>query len=195
MVFPPTCGLCGLIGTESICDVCRSSFSDRKPDLEPGSGALDFMAAVFVYEGRAEQAVKRLKYDRATNLAKPMSFLLAAKAAELSFGEMAIVPVPIHWTRHFERGFNQADLLAEAFDRQRVRKDLIQRIRATQPQARLKPDQREVNLRGAFAGADAPERVLLIDDVYTSGHTARECAKTLKAAGCLQVGILAFASG
>lgn len=125
-----------------------------------------------------------------------MARVIYEKALALSLVEgFTIVPVPIHWTRRCFRGFNQTELLVEAFPPEQLGTGLIQRIRATKPQARLNPEEREANLFGAFAGGTAPDKVLLVDDVYTSGHTARECARVLKSAGARQVGVISFASG
>ncbi len=103
-----------------------------------------------------------------------------------------MVPVPIHWTRRFERGFNQAELLAEP-----LRPDLgtLARIRGGAPQASLTPEERRTHLEGAFRAKRRleGEAVLLIDDVATTGHTGIECAKALKAAGAERVGLLTLA--
>jgi ComF family protein len=113
----------------------------------------------------------------------------------------AIVPVPLHPRRHAERGFNQAELIAH------IAADFIgkpvattlRRTRYTENQAKLPKEEREKNIAGAFArhrGADAAgKRVLLVDDVYTTGATMQECARVLKAAGAISVSGFAVAHG
>jgi len=195
-IFPPRCGLCGAAGPEAICSVCLGGFERKPVELLARRGELDYAAAVFDYSNRAEQAVKRLKYERITPLAKPMSQLLWEHGEALGLFDVdAIVPVPIHWQRRFERGFNQAELLCSELPSNLVKAGLMRRVKATRPQYALTAEQREENLRNAFAADTSGARLLLIDDVFTSGYTARECARALKAAGAAQVGLLAFASG
>ncbi|MBX9977479.1 MAG: hypothetical protein K2X98_04470 [Alphaproteobacteria bacterium] len=105
-----------------------------------------------------------------------------------------VIPVPIHWIRRAQRGFNQAELLAE-----RVPKDLLdtralRRVRPTRPQVGLGTQERLVNLAGAFAADPRVRgaRILLLDDVVTSGGTALACAHALKRAGATEVGLLTF---
>jgi ComF family protein len=153
--------------------------------------ALAFRAHVYDYTGRPAQAVRRLKYSRATSLAEFMSHEILEAALRLGVEQHVAVPVPIHWRRRGSRGFNQSELLAE---RLLPRPALLRRSRPTAPQAGLKLKDRIANLEGAFE-ASAEVRglpILLIDDVITTGHTARECAKALLAAGAAEVGILAF---
>jgi ComF family protein len=120
-----------------------------------------------------------------------MSQEIAKAANELRFDFDVALPVPIHWSRLCQRGFNQAEILASRLPMDAT---LLRRIRATRPQVGLNREQRTKNLAGAFrAGSGASgKKVLLIDDVVTSGQTARECAKVLLEAGAVEVGILAF---
>lgn len=149
---------------------------------------------MYVYSGRAAQAVKRLKYERRTSLARPMAGELARVRTELALEGEIVIPVPIHWTRRCHRGFNQAEMLCEAMPAEHCRTDLLRRVRATRPQAALTLEERLVNLKGAFAARPvAAVSVLLVDDVLTTGHTAEECGRALLAAGARSVGVLAFA--
>jgi ComF family protein len=165
------------------------------PGFVTQNGLLAWQATVFDYRGRASQAVRRLKYDRRTSLAQKMSQCLYDRYNEIGEAVDAVVPVPIHWSRRCQRGFNQSDLLCESFPREMVRPDLLRRVRATRPQVGLSHQERLENLTGAFraSAAAAGLTILLVDDVLTSGQTARECATALKDAGAAEVAILAFA--
>lgn len=198
LAFPSRCGLCGLLGDKPICAICEAGFTrgDAAVQTPDWRGALDGVARLFRYQGRSEQAVQRLKFSRATVLARPMSAHLIQYVEELGLDAAdLVIPVPIHWSRRFYRGFNQSELLCEAFPREVVSTKALKRVRATRPQVGLSPDERRQNLRNAFAcGADvAGKKVLLVDDVITTGHTVGECAKTLKNAGVLEVMAIAFA--
>jgi ComF family protein len=191
LAYPKKCALCGLLENSSPCETCIAEMVPAEPFVKyERAGLLDFRASLFLYEGRAAQAVRRLKYARSTSLAAFMATEIKRGVEQLGFvGD--VVPVPIHWTRFYSRGFNQALLLATDLNPdQRV----LHRTRATRPQVGLNKEQRMKNLDGAFA-ADAAVKgrsILLIDDVVTSGQTARECARALREQEAREVGILAF---
>lgn len=166
--------------------------------VAPAPDGLEFKSILFDYSGRAAQAVQHLKYARGTSVADWMAKRLAAFADENTLlGCDVIVPVPIHWSRRCYRGFNQAELLTSALPRDLVRTDLLKRTRATRPQVDLSLEERLANLEGAFQASPgvAKLRVLLVDDVCTTGQTAKECARALREAGAQSVGVLAFAGG
>lgn len=122
-----------------------------------------------------------------------MSRLLAERTGAL-LGDL-LVPVPIHWTRLNARGFNQSERLAEALRGAVHAPGVLERVRATRPQVGLDRAERLENLRGAFrATSDVKgRRVIVVDDVMTSGGTANECARALKEAGAKSVALVAFA--
>lgn len=195
-IYPPQCALCSRIGEPPICTMCAADFkpSDSQAGRWSISDALDESWAMYSFEGRAAQAVKRLKYSRATSLAKPMAERLAARFSELGDICDFITPVPIHWTRRCWRGFNQAELLANALPGEKLALSTLLRIRPTRPQVELSREERLRSLHGAFSAdpSAAGHRILLIDDVITTGGTALACASALKHAGAAWVGILAF---
>jgi len=153
---------------------------------------LDFVGSVFRYHGRAGQAVRQLKYHRRTGLANYMAECIGKVIEDEGLEFDTAVPIPIHWFRLASRGFNQADLISSNLDNFT---HALRRVRATRPQAGLSTPERLKNLDGAFEviAEVTGKTVLLIDDVVTSGQTARECAKALRLAGAREVGIVAFA--
>jgi ComF family protein len=172
-----------------------------------------FVAAVSfgVYDGPMRGAIHALKYDRMAPVARELGRRLAAAIAQLAGpdtpSEMLVVPVPLHRARITERGFNQARTLAvEALRclrkthpawRLELSSSTLVRQRSTKSQARLTPRQRRVNLRGAFFVSDAEavrgRHILLVDDIYTTGATARACSRMLVEAGAASVRIATVA--
>jgi ComF family protein len=156
-----------------------------------------------VYQGALRSLLHLLKYEGLEPIAERLGALIAARIAALPDlpGKMLVVPVPLFRARRRERGFNQAELLARSTTRamHRIRTawedefapGVLARQRATQSQAGLSMSERRRNLRGAFFVPD-PGRVqgrdvLLIDDIYTTGATARACSQALKRAGAASV--------
>lgn len=156
---------------------------------------VDELRAFYPYEGAASEYVKALKYRRETSLIDFMATELGDLYAKWDPDIDLIVPVPIHGSRLSHRGFNQALALCEKLPKELLG-DSLMRIRKTKPQVELTPEQRTTNLLGAFrCPVDlVGRRVLLVDDVFTTGATANECARALKDAGASWVGALVFAA-
>ena len=140
-----------------------------------------------------------LKYDGMRPLAKTLAGKMAPVASRVGAVEL-VVPVPLHRSRRWSRQFNQAELLAKELSRliaTPCRTKCLRRVRSTPPQAGLSHRRRRENVSGAFAAADAAclkgRRVLLVDDVMTTGATLDACARVLKGAGARYVGSLTLA--
>lgn len=199
-IYPPKCGLCGALGSPAICSVCEGDFAPFDEDVVPRTETehLDGMARLYRYQGRAAQAVQRLKYARCTSLIEPMARRLADYAERVGLCHYDLfVPVPIHASRRRFRGFNQSEELARHLPKEGFRPELLVRIRPTMPQTSLSHEERLQNLRGAFRAMPAVNgrHIVLVDDVLTSGQTALECARALKAAGAKEVVALTFCGG
>jgi ComF family protein len=195
-----------LFRAEFFCACCRTPFLNRAPLDESGRCALcrlglngfDQVHSFGAYEGVLRQLIHIFKFEGVRTLQRPLGALLAqALPRESSFD--AIVPMPLHWRRRWQRGFNQSELLAREIARKwgvPVRA-LVRRKRATAPQAGLTSAQRRKNVEGAFEVKKGRRlkgmRLLLIDDVLTTGATASACARALKRAGAAQVTFLALA--
>lgn len=158
--------------------------------------------AVVRYEGTGRRLVHRLKYSDRLDLARAMGGLMARAGAELLADAHCLVPVPLHARRLWGRRFNQAGELAKAIAQASgvpVRHDVLIRRKATRSQVGLSAAERARNVSGAFAvpprsrSALAGRRVVLVDDVMTTGSTLDAASRVLKRAGAAEVDVLVFA--
>ncbi len=194
------------LAAEFFCVSCRMPFQNRFPLDDEGrcrlcrSGALGFDAVYCFgsFEGPLRELIHLFKYAGMKALAKPLGAQLAAALPRDQRFDI-VVPMPLHWKRRWQRGFNQSELLAR-FTARRCGIPVInavRRTRATRNQAGLSNAKRRGNVSGAFGvtkpDAVAGQRVLLIDDVMTTGATASACARALKRAGAKSVAVLTLA--
>jgi len=221
LIFPAACPACGLPldspASGPLCEPCWTQLprhSDSAcdcgaplpgPDSElcgrcrRGLAEFERGASLGPYTGALRVAIHQLKYSGkrrvAKRLAEQMSRLGSVQRALA--GDPLLIPVPLHPSRGAERGFNQAALLAAALARPRglaVLDGLI-RVRDTPPQTGRSAAARRHNVAGAFQATRRFRNrdVILVDDVLTTGATARACAKTLRRAGARSVGLLTVA--
>lgn len=194
--------------TQSRCPVCGIIFPDSPASDHVCGECLEvrphysFARAALVYEGIIHDAIHRFKYGRNLTCGRVLADLLA----DFDFPDMdwsvfdLILPVPLHIRRLRERGFNQSLILARALGKKHgvdVDFSLLKRRKLTLTQTGLDKKEREKNIKGAFV-VSHPERlrgknIILVDDVYTTGATINECAKTLKKAGSAQVAVITLA--
>jgi ComF family protein len=154
------------------------------------------------YDDVARTLVHALKYQDRTDLAPAMGRWMARAGRELLDGADVLVPVPLHWRRGWSRRYNQSGALARVIGQQsgvKVAAEALRRVRATEQQIGLSRAQRAENVQGAFEVAPdrmadiQGRRVVLIDDVLTSGATSDACARALLRAKAAQVDVLVFA--
>lgn len=188
------CSRCGApqgkgVGVVSGCDSCR--------DAKDGFGTQE-VTAVGRYTEPLRSMCKAMKFGNARDIARPLAAFLAQLLLDRGVTQKidVIVPMPLHVLRRFERGYNQAELLARPLANtfgKPLLADALRRARGTERQARLSPLERRRNVddaflvRPAFVAAIAEKSVLLVDDVMTTGSTFAAASKALKAAGAKEV--------
>ena len=194
----PVCQVCGVpfdprAQAAPRCAQCRGK---RRPFSVARSAAY--------YEGPVVEAIRRFKYHCQAVLWRPLGGLMVEAledgAADVDPETVDVVcPVPLHESRLRERGFNQSELLAEVVAEAigKPLRPLLEKTRPTAPQVDLPAKSRGANVRGAFAArleeVIAGQRVLLIDDLFTTGATLGECARALRRAGAEEVRVLTLA--
>jgi ComF family protein len=197
-VRPPFCQRCGLpfegdITASFDCSNCRDL------ELHFSSARAAVVAKTVVLE-----AIHRFKYSRALWFENFLAGLLLAEAVPILRGQKKsfIMPVPLHPLKQREREFNQAELLAARLSRATgipLNTNLLRRVKATATQTLLKREQRAKNMHGAFAVRDGlklnGQKIILVDDVFTTGATTNDCARALRGAGAGDVCVWTVARG
>lgn len=224
-ILPPTCMACRkpAAGTGGLCAKCWQGagfierpycerlgtpfdFDSGAPLISPGAfanpPAFDRARAAMRFGDVARDLVHYLKYGDRLDLVQPFGRWMTRAGAELLHEADALVPVPLHWTRLFQRRFNQSAELARAISKRAgvpVIDDALARVRATPPQVGLAREERAKNVHGAFSVAVANrtkvrgQRIVLVDDVLTTGATANACARVLRRAGAKRIDVLTLA--
>lgn len=198
--WPFACIGCGGYsgGDGALCLECEGRL--RAQRVAAGFAGRDFeiSAAAHMYAGPAGALVRALKYSALSELADDMSRDMLEAAADAGMGVPdAVTFVPMHWRRRRARYFNHAELLAKNVARAWDMKPekALKRVRACRQQAGISEmEVRRENVKDAFSAGYRLEgrRVVLIDDVFTTGATARECARALRRAGAAEVWLLVY---
>jgi ComF family protein len=182
--------------TPPVCDRCGDPMprSDQRcPNCSSGSPAVTRARTVGEYEGALREIIHALKYSGRLSLARLLAERMRDRGRDLLEEVDGVVPVPLHWRREYQRGFNQAREIARHLGWPVV--DALRRCRATRPQIELAADRRRANVAGAFAirrtgvsgSAVRGRRLILVDDVSTTGATLESCARVLKDFGASEV--------
>ena len=197
LLFPPKCMLCGKLLEKQEQDLCRACRADgpeypiRKERLQ----FLDSFTAVWYYEGNVRRSLLRYKFYNARSFSCGYGRLLAMKLLrEYPDGFDCITWVPVSSLRKLKRGYDQVELLARAVGRELGMQPvpLLKKVRHNRPQSGIAQEaKRRANVLGAYRVINpenvSGKRILLLDDVLTTGSTAGECARMLKTAGAKEV--------
>ncbi len=215
ILFPKRCVGCKAYGSylcqnciyeikqkDLICPECeRPSLVGKTHPYCQGKYSLDGLWSLGAYQGRLKSAITALKYKSLPQLADILANITLDywQRHEPYFLEETkqtlVTAVPLHWYRKNKRGFNQAELIARKLGLKYI--EVLKRVKYTKPQVKLEGDQRRENIKNAFALSGNNELLtnnyLLIDDVWTTGSTLRECCSVLKKAGVKGVWALTLA--
>lgn len=198
LLFPPKCTLCRKLLSKNETDLCHSC-RDTAPEIHRTKSNIQFIAhwtALWYYKDDVRKSIQRFKFSNARSYAEVYARHLAVKVMNSGFCEElnVIAWVPVSFLRRFSRGYDQSQLIAVALGKELglPTQRLLRKIRNTCPQSQLRDaSARRANIQSAYRATDpsaiADKRILLIDDVVTTGSTASECARILLTAGAKEV--------
>ena len=197
LLFPPKCTLCGKLLEKDETDLCRQCRVDS-PECHKNNlkfSFLDSWAAVWYYDGYIRESLHRYKFSRARHYAPVYGRLLAMKLlTEYPDGFDVLTWVPVSRLRKFTRGYDQVELLARAVGQELEMEPvpLLRKVRNNRPQSGVSGlAERRANVLGVYRPVNPEQiqgkRILLLDDIITTGATAGECARVLLTAGAKEV--------
>lgn len=194
LVFPPQCAGCQRVDTLWCAD-CQAQLAALPLPPRQHSAPAPFAALANsgAHEGLLRRALLALKFENSPQLAEPLGARLAQLVSRECWATDLLAPVPLHPSRERERGYNQAQLIGQALaQRLGIAQEpaALRRVIATRAQVGLDAQQRQHNVAGAFDAVSdliCGRRVLLVDDVFTTGSTLGECAAALRRGGAQSV--------
>ena len=209
IIYPQVCGICGKVSSKSICNKCRArlksefkfEMDDYTEDVQKNFNEHYYF---FKYENLIRQQILDLKFHEKTYVYKTIMYFFKENKKDLKNLEKydIIIVVPVSISRKKERGYNQSTILAKEISRIIERpfiENVLYKIKNTVPQSTLNKEQREQNAKGVYKVNNIQKiynkKILIFDDIYTTGSTVNECAKVLGEHGIRkeQIGVMTIA--
>lgn len=208
-IFPPVCGICGKIGEKYLCEKCKKELITSNMFLNQldiySKENLNYINEhfyLFSYEGTIREIILKYKFEDQAYLSNTISeFFINNEKLYGFFKKYDIIgAVPISKARKRERGYNQSELVVRKISELGLihfEPHILEKVKNNKPQSSLNKKQRVENVKNVYKIQNRQrineKKVLLFDDIYTTGATANECAKVLKQAGSKNVGIITIA--
>ena len=204
LIYPPVCGFCGKICNKYLCKKCEIKIKKHQivSIRKINSAYFEEMLCIFKYEDIIRNILIKYKFQNKAYLYKTFAknILKNKKICGFLKNYDIIIPVPISKKRNRQRGYNQSDLIAKEISKYtnlKYENKCIIKQKDTIEQSKLDKEQRKINVKNAYRIMDKEKivnkKVILLDDIYTTGNTVNECAKMLKQAGANNIGILTIA--
>ena len=204
-VYPPVCSICGEISNQTICSKCRPKLNEWKACKKHIYLTKEFEEHFYVlwYQDWVKEKLVSYKFSEKTYLCEGFVKILLNDQKVCAFLENydIMIPVPISRKRLRQRGYNQVSLIGKQIAKHtkqlEYNEHILVKIKDTKPQSLLDKEKRKINLEGAYVVKNENfilnKKVLLFDDVFTTGSTMNACSKVLKQAGVKLVGALTIA--
>lgn len=204
LIFPPICGFCGKLNTKYICNECEKIVNlEAINKIDSYNKNYNRHLYIFKYEGIIREKIIDYKFNNKVYLYRTFTEAVLKNEENIKFIEQYdfLIPVPIHKERKKVRGYNQSELiariLADEIGKIKLQVDILKKNKNIVAQSTLDKKQRSENIKGVYKVINKQKiidrKILLLDDIYTTGSTANECSKVLKEARCKEVGIITIA--
>lgn len=208
IIYPQTCGICGKINKKSICRKCeiilekQAQFTVINEGKEIEDKNFNEIIYIFKYEGLIRNTIIDYKFNEKSYLYKTLvDFMIKNRKILQKINNYdIIIPVPISKKRQKERGYNQSLLIAEEISKKsniQINKDCLIKTKNIIEQSKLNKEERNTNIQNVYELRNKEvfldKKILLLDDIYTTGSTVNECSKILRQANPMQIGILVLA--
>lgn len=208
LMYPPSCGICGKICKDYICNKCiikLSKYEITNNDIikiRKQDKYFDELYSIFKYEDIIRDTLIKYKFQSKPYLYKTFAKIILKNEKICGFLKKydIIIPVPISKKRKHERGYNQTQLIAKDISKIlniNLGNNILIKAIDTNPQSELNKKERMVNIKNVFEIVDYKTiknmKILIFDDIYTTGSTTNECARILKEAGAEKIGVLTIA--
>ena len=204
LFFPPICGFCGKLNNKYICNECEKIVNlEAINKINSYNKNYNRHLYIFKYEGIIREKIIDYKFNNKVYLYRTFTEAVLKNKENIKFIEQYdfLIPVPIHKERKKVRGYNQSELiakiLADEIGKIKLQVDILKKDKNIVAQSTLDKKQRSENIKGVYKVINKQKiidrKILLLDDIYTTGSTANECSKVLKEAGCKEVGIITIA--
>lgn len=207
LIYPNVCGICGEICKNNVCDNCNKKIEKLllclKDEYNDENIFYNEHMYLFKYENYIREKIIQYKFKEKPYMYRAFSelFIKNEKICNFLKSYDIITSVPIHRKRKNERGYNQSHLIAKEISKNTeniiYKNNLLYKIKNIKPQSSLNKVERIENIKDAYEVQDkeiiSNKKIIIFDDIYTTGSTANECAKFLKKAGAQKIGILTIA--
>lgn len=199
LIFPRKCMFCNeKINERYTCGKCLNIIKYYKEWVEkPVDAYYDKLICAMKYSGKPRTQMLKFKFNAAKYLAKGFAEILFQKIIKYDINADLIIPVPISKKRYYERGYNQSELIVKYLSRLiklEYRNDILIKVKNNNRQSELSENKRKDNVKDTYSIKNAEmikgKKIILIDDIYTTGSTVNECSKILKKVGASQVVVL-----
>lgn len=204
-IFPPVCGICLKTSKKYICEECMELIKFKSLNKIDTYDNKNFKEHLYIlkYEGIIRQRMLDYKFKEKSYLHRSFSEMILDSKENIEFIKKydVLIPIPIHKDRMRTRGYNQSELIAKdlAYEIKNIKLEnrVLIKTKNIIAQSSLNKKQRENNIKDVYQIKSVEKvmnkKILLLDDIYTTGSTVNECAKILKEAGCKEVGIITIA--
>lgn len=204
LIYPNVCGICGKICKESLCKRCAIEIKKYEINLVNKNKKMYFNESmhIFKYNEMIRQRLIEYKFQDKSYMYKTFAKIILKNKKVCGFLEKydIIIPVPIHKKRRLKRGYNQTELIAKEICKNislELKTGVLIKQKNIKAQSELNKNERKQNIKNAFEIKNINEiidkKILLFDDIYTTGSTVNECSKILKKAGAKQIGVVTIA--